>query len=100
MKSEKKHRLNTYHKYTLLFVVMYTICCGLFFVAYGRGYFRWADGFDQHYQSFSYIGRSIRQFFVKLFTEHKYTPVESGYSYDNNVVVHIGYTCGLQNGNI
>lgn len=71
MKSEKKHRLNTYHKYTLLFVVMYTICCGLFFVAYGRGYFRWADGFDQHYQSFSYIGRSIRQFFVKLFTEHK-----------------------------
>lgn len=34
-------------------------------------------------------------YIANLFTEHKYTPVESGYSYDNNVVVHVSYTCGV-----
>lgn len=32
---------------------------------------------------------------AKLFTEHKYTPVESGRSYEDDVVRHIGYTCGI-----
>lgn len=67
----KGKKINIYLAYTLLFVVMYTICCGIFFTLYQKGYLRWADGFDQHYQSFSYIGRSIRHFFTTLFTEHK-----------------------------
>lgn len=34
-------------------------------------------------------------YIAKLFTEHKYTPAESGCLYEGDVVVHIGYTCGV-----
>ncbi len=34
-------------------------------------------------------------YIANLFTEHKYTPVESGRFYEGDVVVHISYTCGV-----
>ena len=32
---------------------------------------------------------------AKLFTEHKYTPVESGYFYEDGVVIHTSHTCRI-----
>lgn len=32
---------------------------------------------------------------TKLFTKHKYTPVESGCFYEDGVVVHVSHTCGV-----
>ncbi len=32
---------------------------------------------------------------AKLFTKHKYTPVESGCFYEDGVVVHVSHTCGV-----
>ncbi len=34
-------------------------------------------------------------FIAKLFPQHKYTPVVSGHSYENNKVVHTAYTCEI-----
>lgn len=34
-------------------------------------------------------------YIAKLFTEHKYTPVESGRFYEDGVVMHIGDTCAV-----
>ncbi len=34
-------------------------------------------------------------YIAKLFTEHKYTAIESGRFYEDNEVVHISYTCGI-----
>ncbi len=34
-------------------------------------------------------------FIAKLFTPHQYTPVVSGHSYENGVIVHTAYTCQI-----
>ncbi|WP_050635969.1 hypothetical protein [Candidatus Stoquefichus sp. SB1] len=34
-------------------------------------------------------------YIAKLFTEHKYTPIESGYFYECDAVTHIDYTCAI-----
>ena len=34
-------------------------------------------------------------YIAKLFEEHTYTPVESGHFYEEGVVVHTSYTCGV-----
>ena len=56
--------------YTALYIVSFFACYGIYFILYHKAFFRIADGLDQHYLSFLYIGRMIRSVVSDLFSGH------------------------------
>ena len=61
-----------YFYYTVVFIILFGVCYGRWFIAYDKAFFRTYDGLDQHYLIYLYIGRWIREVFHNIFVEHRF----------------------------
>lgn len=59
--------------YTAIFIILFILCFGQWFYKYEKAYFRFYDGLDQHYLSFLYVGRWIREIAGNIFIKHNFS---------------------------
>ena len=59
--------------YSVIFTILFILCIGQWFCKYEKAYFRFYDGLDQHYLSFLYVGRWIREITGNIFINHNFS---------------------------
>lgn len=59
-----------YVQYTLVFIILFFLCFGVYLFLYKKTFFRSFDGFDQHYISFMYLGKWARSIVKNLLVNH------------------------------
>lgn len=69
MKSRKKY----YILYITIFILLFFFCFYIYLKIYNKSFFRYSDGFNQHYLSFLYIGRWGRTIVKNIFLNHKFS---------------------------
>lgn len=67
--TEKKYLV----QYTLVFLILFFLCFGVYLFLYKKTFFRSVDGFDQHYLSFMYLGKWGRSIIKDLFINHHFS---------------------------
>ena len=79
---------NYLSRYTLLFLITWTLSFGFFFLLLRRSFMWTVDAFEQHYPAFIYIGRLGRSFLRNLFLNHRFVfrMWENGIGYGGDVV--------------
>lgn len=58
--------------YTLVFSLLFFGCFGVYFMQQGLALFENIDGLEQHYTSFLYMGRWIKEICRNIFIEHNF----------------------------
>lgn len=69
IKNKKRYVLT----YSAILIFLFILCFGQWFYKYNKAYFRSYDGLDQHYLSFLYVGRWIREIIRNIFIEHNFS---------------------------
>ncbi|MDY5279826.1 YfhO family protein [Sharpea porci] len=59
--------------YTLIFFILFFLCFGVYLILYKKTFFRYYDGFDQHYISFMYLGKWGRSILKDIFVNHHFS---------------------------
>lgn len=59
--------------YTIVFLILFFLCFGVYLFLYKKTFFRSVDGFDQHYISFMYLGKWGRSIIKDLFVNHHFS---------------------------
>lgn len=62
-----------YFYYTIIFILLFMICYGRWFLVYKKAFFRTYDGLDQHYLSYIYVGKWIREVCHTIFVNHQFS---------------------------
>lgn len=68
-KANKKYFI----QYTIVFLLLFFLCFGIYLICYKKAFFRSFDGFDQHYISFMYLGKWGRSIIKDLFVNHHFS---------------------------
>lgn len=74
MENEQKLTRKKYYSiYSIVFAVLFFLCFFIYLLLYHKSFFRFSDGFNQHYLSFLYLGRWGRTIVRNIFISHKFS---------------------------
>jgi uncharacterized membrane protein YfhO len=72
-KEQKLTRKKYYSIYSIVFIALFFLCFLIYLLHYHKSFFRFSDGFNQHYLSFLYLGRWGRTLVRNIFISHKFS---------------------------